>query len=237
MDVLVFDIWGDFAHFKRFYTTSSPLTFSFPPPPTVKGILGAIIGCDKEEYLKVFSRDKCSISIQILNSIKKIRLGLNYINTKGNYWRPVKKGDHEARTQIPSEFIKNPAYRIYVSHRDPNVFNKLVDNIKMHKTFFTLSLGLSELLCDFRYVGVSEFTEKYDNLVNISSVIPLPIITGDVIFKEGHKYYKERIPLDMNPDRVVEIYEDVLYEAQGNKIEVRVKNYWEGEDGTCITFL
>jgi len=53
MKVLVFDIWGDYGHFRKFYTTTSPLTFSFPPPPTIAGILGAIYGTDKKtnEYL------------------------------------------------------------------------------------------------------------------------------------------------------------------------------------------
>jgi len=38
METLVFDVKGDLGHFRKFYTTSSPLTFSFPPPPTVRGI-------------------------------------------------------------------------------------------------------------------------------------------------------------------------------------------------------
>ncbi|MFB3896899.1 MAG: CRISPR-associated protein Cas5, partial [bacterium] len=32
MKILVFDIWGDLGHFRKFYTTTSPLSFSFPPP-------------------------------------------------------------------------------------------------------------------------------------------------------------------------------------------------------------
>jgi len=55
MKVLVFDLFGDFAHFRKYYTTTSPLTFSFPPPPTIAGILGAIYGASKEEYLDIFS--------------------------------------------------------------------------------------------------------------------------------------------------------------------------------------
>jgi len=237
MKVLVFDIWGDLAHFKRFYTTSSPLTFSFPPPTTIKGILGAIIGCDKEEYIDVFSRDRCKISIQILKPIKKIRLGLNYINTKGNFWRPTKHGKHEARTQIPAEFVKNPYYRIYVSHKDGKIFDRLEEYVKSHRTFYTVSLGLSELLADFRYAGVLEFMERVEGEVEISSVIPISALTEGLVFKEGNRYFKERIPVDMNQDRIVLKYEDVLYESQGNKILARVRGFWEGEDGSCIYFL
>jgi CRISPR-associated protein Cas5h len=237
MKVLIFDIWGDFAHFKKFYTTSSPLTFSFPPPPTVKGILGAIIGCDKNSYLDTFSSDKCNIAIQILNPIKKIRLGLNHINTKDNFWRPTKKGLHEARTQIPAEFIKDPAYRIYVTHKEEETFNALLKNIRSHKTFFTISLGLSELLADFSYVGDMEFEEFGEGEVEISSIVPIPLILEGLKLKEGYRYFKERIPVDMDQNRVVKRYEDVLYESQGKKVYTKIKNIWRGEDGTCITFL
>lgn len=237
MRTLIFDIWGDFAHFKKFYTTSSPLTFSFPPPPTVKGILGAIIGCDKNDYLSVFSRDKCSIAIQILNPIKKIRLGLNHINTKGNFWRPTKRGTHEARTQIPCEFIKDPAYRIYVSHSDEEIFDALLKNLKNHKSFFTISLGLSELLADFRYIGTVEFEEIKGGEVEISSILPTTLILEGIEFKEGYRYFRERIPVDMDQDRVVRMYEDVLYEAQGKKIYAKIGNFWKGENGDCVIFL
>ena len=76
MKVLIFDIWGDFGHFRKFYTTSSPLSFSFPPPPTIAGILGAIYGTDKfkNEYLRVFNYKNCRIALKILNPIKKIRM-------------------------------------------------------------------------------------------------------------------------------------------------------------------
>ena len=91
MKTLVFDICGDYGHFKKFYTTSSPLTFCFPPPPTVRGMLGAIIGVDKIEYLNIFSHKDCRIAIRILSPVKKTRIGINHINTKGNYWIPVKR--------------------------------------------------------------------------------------------------------------------------------------------------
>lgn len=127
MKTLVFDVFGDYGHFRKYYTTSSPLTFSFPPPPTVKGMLGAIAGIDKKEYLKVFSEENCKVAIRILNPIKKIRLGLNLINTKGNYWIPYKAKNHEARTQVKTEFVKDAAYRIYFMHKDNDLFEDIVE--------------------------------------------------------------------------------------------------------------
>jgi len=105
MKVLVFDIYGDYGHFRKFYTTTSPLTFSFPPPPTIAGILGAIYGADKSEYLKIFGYDFCKTALKIVNPIKKVRMGINLINTKDNkYFQLLKKANHEPRTQIRQNF-------------------------------------------------------------------------------------------------------------------------------------
>ena len=45
--VLVFDIWSEYGHFKKPYTTTSPLTFSIPSRTALTGIIGAILGIEK----------------------------------------------------------------------------------------------------------------------------------------------------------------------------------------------
>jgi CRISPR-associated protein Cas5h len=238
MQALVFDIFGDLAHFRRFYTTSSPLTFSFPPPPTIAGMLGAIIGIDKTKYLEVFSSEKCKISVRIVKPIKKIRIGLNLINTKGNFWIPTKKGTHEARTQIRTEFIKDPYYRIYISHEDNNIFNELISKLSRHESFFTISLGLSELLADFNYIGVSDLKEIKQYEGSIYSLIPMYYIRDSkIIFEDGKKYFKERVPIIMNSERKVEKYDDVIFEAQGYNIKASVSECWEMDNGEHILFF
>ena len=238
MNVVAFDIFGDFAHFRRFYTTSSPLTFSFPPPPTIAGILGAITGVDKKKYLDVFLSEKCKISARIVKPVKRIRIGLNYINTKDNYWIPIKRGSHEARTQIRAEFIKDPYYRIYISHDDKDVFSELTNRLSRHETCFSISLGLSELLADYNYVGILNLRETKDYEGEICSLIPVySIRNSKIVFENGKKYFKDRVPIIMNSERKIEKYDDVIYEAQGNTIKAAVNECWETDDGEHITFF
>lgn len=238
MKVLTLDIYGDYAHFRKFYTTSSPLTFSFPPPPTVKGILGAILGIGKDEYLKTFSSEKCKIAIRLLNPVKKVRMGLNLVNTKDGYWIPVQRGTHEPRTQIKTEFLKEPCFRMYIKYLEEPILTKLVKSVEEHKTFYTPCFGLSELLADFSYVGLFESEDKNNGFVETFTVIPVSsIVEKSIEFEEGKKYFKEKIPIDMNPERVVERYEDVLFESEGKSIKLKLKRYWELENGEKITFL
>lgn len=238
MEVLIFDIYGDLGHFKKFYTTSSPLSFSFPPPPTVAGMLGAIAGIDKDEYLEIFSPEQSKIAIQIIKPVQKLRTGINLINTKGNYWLPIKKTNHGSRSPIKIEFVKMPHYRIYFSHEDTVIFNKITEFVRTHKSFYTLSLGLSELLADFSYVDILSFKEEKNADIEIISVVPMYLVNDIYINMNGdRKYFKEKMPIIMNKDRVVSKYEDVLFEIDGKPVKLYARRYWEGENGDCIMFF
>jgi len=239
MNILVFDIWGDYGHFRKFFTTTSPLTFSFPPPSTIAGILGAIYGANKDEYLKVFSPDRCKTALKIVSPVKKVRMGINLINTKGNYWQPVKKKSHEPRTQIRTEFLKDPCFRIYVSHVDGKLFDMLEQNIKEHKSIYSVSLGLSELLADFRFKGIFDADQISDGQLAelFTPISAINLQKNEIEIEANKKYFKEKMPIRMNPDRVVEIYDDMIYEPDGKTIKAQVKTYYKLENGENITFF
>ncbi len=242
MKVLAFDIWGDFGHFRKFYTTTSPLTFSFPPPPTIAGMLGAIYGTDKNtnEYLREFGSSRCKIALQILNFVKKVRMGLNLLETKGtNFKLPMSDKNLAPRTQIRTEFLKDPRFRIYVSHEDDKAFDMLSKSIERHRSVYTVSLGLSELLADFKYVGVyhAEMITSSEAAELSTTVMADNLIEDGLEIESGKKYFKEKIPIVMNQDRVVEKYEDVIFEPDGKIIKARVKTYCRLENGENIAFF
>lgn len=239
MKVLVFDIWGDYGHFRKFYTTTSPLTFSFPPPSTIAGILGAIYGAGKDEYLKIFSTDQCHLALKIVSPVKKERMGINLINTKDNYWQPVKKKNHEPRTQIRTEFLKDPCYSIYVYHADGRIFDLLEQNIKAHKSTYSVSLGLSELLAGFRFKGIFNAVQITDaqKADLFTPIRASNLLENGLEIETDKKYFKEKMPIRMNPDRVIEIYDDIIYEPEGKPIKAKVKTYCRLENGENITFF
>jgi len=93
-------------------------------------------------------------------------------------------------------------------------------------------------LADFKYVGLWEVTEGHSAEGEIATVIPMSAIEDyGIRFEEGKRYLKERVSVDMNQQRVVERYEDVLFEAQGKPIYARTKVYWEVENGERIVFF
>ncbi len=239
MRVLVFDLYGDLAHFRKYYTTTSPLTFSFPPPPTIAGILGAIYGASRDDYLDIFGYENCKIALRILNPIKKVRMGINLVNTKDNrYFLLIKKKNHEPRIQIFTEFVKLPKYRVYFWHQDNKILDKLITMIKSHQSFYTVSLGLSELLAVFNFIGIYEAQEIKNSKEEINTIISMSnILDKGIEIQPDRKYFKEKIPIKMTHERVVEIYDDVIFELEGKTIKALLKTFYQLENGENITFI
>ncbi len=240
--VIVFDVWGDYAHFRKNYSTSSPLTYSFPPRTALSGMLGAIAGLDKAEYFRHFSKDQASIGCRILQPVKKVRIGENLIDTKSASGMHLIKN----RTQIRFELVKDPRYRIYFSHNDMSLYERIKELLRSHRSVYTPCLGLSELVCNFEYKGDFGLKNLGDEFQEIGSVIPGKILLEPPDFEEGKEYFSEIMPGEMGEKRVVTEYNEILFERNGKSIKGKAKEIWGvetggnadgGVDGERIAFL
>lgn len=226
---LVVDVWSDYAHFRKPYTTSSPLTFAFPPRTALAGIVAAVIGLGKEEYLEHFTRDKASLAIALKRSttgIVKTRIPENFIDTKdsGSY----KMCKIKNRTQINLEVVYAPRYRIFIQHREPQIYTALKDNLIHHHSVYTPYLGISEFIAEYAFAG--EFAckpvDQPSDSVPVTSVIPIAgVEPGSIVFEAAETgsnvYLKERMPGEMLPGRITTSYDEILYERHGNSIRAK----------------
>jgi len=84
---------------------------------------------------------------------------------------------------------------------------------------------------------------EVEELKDLFAEISTPIVAGNlidsgIVIETGKKYFKEKMPVRMNPDRVIEIYDDVIYEPGGQTIKARVKTCFRIiENGQYITFF
>lgn len=242
--VLIFDLKGDYAHFKKYYTTTSPLTFSIPPKTVLYGIIGAILGLDKDwsaenYYLKFFQNKICKIAIQIINPIKKTRIPLNLIDTK----KAIMMSRIKTRTQIRTEFVVDPHYKIYFFHADKELYEELKKKLKQHHSHYSISLGLSENLANYIYHGEVKVNPIFnnENFVPVSSVVNIDeenIEKGDIDFsKEGSEYFSEKVALEMKEDREVVSYGNLLYERNAKPVYSKPDKYYKLETGENIIMI
>ncbi len=242
--VLVFDIWSDFAHFRRFETTTSPLTYPFPTGTVITGLLAAIIGFPRDSYYSLFSRDNVEFSVRILNPIKKIVIPINIVKTDEtkSYSYENLKIQHfnlTVKALTPYELVKEPKYRIYVRFKNPalrRLYEKLKQLLKNHQTVYTPYLGITEMIANFEFIGDFQVIaiQIKDETKDLHSVARIDAIK--IIPEEGKRYGRETVPLYMDSDRKVLEYCNVVYEVNGKPIKIRSDTIYEVGD-EYVSFL
>ncbi|MDM8557484.1 type I-B CRISPR-associated protein Cas5b [Candidatus Parabeggiatoa sp. HSG14] len=210
MRCIVFEVKGEYAQFKKPYSPMSPVTYPFPPPTAVMGLLGAIIGYEKHEYHERLGWQSLRIAVSLRQPVQVFRTSINLLNTKNGtdtFFRP--KVDKDTHIQVPFEFLKFPHYRIYVSGLLEKAMNELAKNLQMGCTAFTPVLGLASCLADVEWIGEWE-AHPFDTLEWVTStVVP---ISGDVKihYDDNRRYHRLRVPAIMDSQRVVHNYQEVI---------------------------
>ncbi len=233
--ILIFDISSEYGHFRKFNTTNSPLTFSIPPRPAIAGILGAILGIERElapgvyppgvtPVNEVFDSAKSKIAVQILKPVKKVSIGFNLINTKESFF------NIKSRTQVEFELLKNPKFRLYLHHSDEQIFNALIKRIQTTRHHFSPYLGLSQFTATITWVDLAEakLTESpHSAYTEIITAVNLSDINSNapIQFQQG-LYTTETIPMSMTKNRNITKYANVVIERNGGAILVNAGKYW-----------
>lgn len=248
--LLVFDIASEYGHFRKFNTTTSPLTYSIPTRPAVVGMLGAIVGVEREiaagkfregitPVAELFPKSKASIAIQILNPVKKVNIAFNLLDTEkaASSFFNIKQ-----RTQIEFELLKEPAFRIYLNLKDEQLLTELVDRLKENRTHFTPYLGLSQYTATVLFRGLSTLKPlSADNFQQVITAVNLSNTYQDnpiqFDYSEAFKYTSDTMPIEMLKDRTVIEYSEVIVETNGKPITVKSDNIYHAEGFGNILFL
>ena len=222
--LIAFDIWGDYAYFRRGYTSTSTITYPFPSRTSIAGLISGIIGLQKDSYHDIFSQNNSKIGLRILNPIRKMNINLNYINTKDGFLLSDIKSN--PRVQVQAEFLKDVKYRIYVSLDDDKLMEELYSNLSEHKSIYTPCLGISECLADFKlaYDDIFDLNRQEGNDIEINSIVLKD--TFDIEIEPGKKYGIVKSPGFMNSERIVSKFLEYYYEENGNTIKIKHGDFY-----------
>ena len=187
-NILIFDIGGPMAHFRNIQTNSSSLSYQFPPPTVLTGIIAAIIGYKRDTYYTDFAPDNIFLTVSIEKSIRKIMQTVNY-----------KVYDEPGYTQIPVEILVpkdrddfDIIYRIYFSINNQEIYDKLKEKLKKRITYYPIYLGISEFIANINYIGEFKIEKinKKINEITLDSVIN-GIDLLNIEFTQGASFFIE----------------------------------------------
>lgn len=213
-EVLAVDVWGDYGHFRKNYTTSSPLTHEVPPRTALTGLLGAIMGYPRRgenNYHRVFNPTQAKIAVVPRRRLQKQRLNKNMLKIKGETAKLIRLDTPPVeitRNQVPFEFLRQPRYTLYLWHKDEERLDTIASHLDAHRSVYTPSLGLSELLAQFEYRGRFAVKQVQED-GHVNGVINANECT--VEFERGKQYNRENVSLVMDEDRIVQSFADVIY--------------------------
>lgn len=233
--VLVFDISGPVGHFRKPYSPMSPVTYPVPPPTAVFGMVGAICGYGKHEYLDRINAAQVAVGIRLLRPVCIFRAALNLLNTKGkaerNYFRPT---GENPRIQIPHEFLRDPAFRIYFASGSDAVMADLRTMLEEGRTTYTPCLGLSECIAQVQFVGECRVDPVHGREpLEICTVLDAAGV--QVHYDPGGRYQRMRVPARMQQDRTVTRYAEVIVETEARAIRATAETAFAcGADPICF---
>ncbi|WP_286833611.1 MULTISPECIES: CRISPR-associated protein Cas5 [unclassified Proteiniphilum] len=245
MEVISFDISGKIAHFRKYYTNNTALSFSIPPRTTVMGMLAAICGLPKDSYYELFSSRNIDIGIALHTRTKKTIHRLNLLSIKGpNDFRGGKGRIQTPFEIVTGEDIKKSAitYRIFlrplkIPDKD---YMRLKDLLQTKGNNFALTLGAASFnasLSNYQeYEAVERnalpYFEYFDSAINSEDVEEIELLSDGIgrfsIVEE------ELMPADFvaNYNRELRKMNRMLFSVSASQLKARLK-----ESATVIELM
>lgn len=238
--MLTFEISGRFAHFRKFYTNSSSLSYLVPPRTAIIGLLASVLGRERDGYYEEFALDNIKISVAILHLAKRTTQSLNYLHN--NYYKLLINGKGKVmHSQCKLELLigqenKPIKYKIYVAAISDEG-KKTLDNIKVNLDKNQCGYGV--------YFGQRQFIANIDKVKSIASNDIVHIEEADKldticlkdncveISSKDVFVVNEQMPIQMEKSdigRKVQKVDRVIFERSGNRIEGRFKNCYQVKD-------
>jgi CRISPR-associated protein Cas5h len=230
---LVFDIRGQYAHFKKIYATTSAVSYLIPPKTSLYGYLGAILGLekDKSEYLQSFENKSCLLGLRIMSPIKMQRININL--------RPDLNRVSENAKPTMMEFVYQPHYRVYFTHQNETLYAKLKEHLEGKTSVYTPVLGLSSLLSRFDFIGEFDAIQSQPTeSVLIDSIIPHKFFKSFDYLKFNNNQVVEQslYAVEMDSDRYVNERDDVLIDKGARPIAAFVHEFFKIGNENVILF-
>lgn len=217
--LLIFDIEGKFAFFKKFYTNASGLTYEIPTRTNIIGLFASILKYGRDSYYETFNQENCKISVSLKTKIKKKINSTNYLKKSGERVTTPKKIEMLYPKNLENKII----YRIYVYIKDKVIFEKLKEKIENNNEGYGIYMGQKQFRASvnfINFVNVREVDYKENSEKEISTISN--INNFNISDLELDKNLRcETIPIDFNKDRELIKSSKIFYKINNENLKLK----------------
>lgn len=239
MKGVLFELKGNWAHFRKPETNNNPLTHDFITKTALIGLIGAVLGRERKEMAELFPTlsDALLYGVRINNAVKKESWSFTL--------RKVVDVLEKAPKQM--EFLKNPVNTIALALKNENSienFEQFVNAIERSEAKFTPVLGLHNCPAELQFIKAGEFQvrqSKDKEVFQTKGFIKKSQLTDFAVSKLLSAKFRlgvERIPTFQNNDfwNLPDRYEPVIYPSENNEVFAQGE-YYEFTDGSQWTLI
>jgi len=231
---IVFDWKGKMAHFRQFDTNSSSLSYSFPPPTVIMGMIAGLMGMKRDDYYDRLGPEKLKISVQIKTIPRKIMQTMNYIFAKSP--NDLNMSAREKHTQIPVELVtakdfpnEELCYRIILHTNDETLYSFIMEALIEKKYKFLPYFGSAPFQSWIEWPGSIKSVTPIENKTVIIDTttavknIDLSTLSMEKIDGFPPAFYREHVRRFFTGNRQPGDVMDVIWERNRGKIKARFK--------------
>lgn len=208
MDVVAFTYSARFGHFLRAEANANGVTYPVPPRTALLGVIGAILGLEKDTPQTVLSEAKVAVSGELprrfwhKTNVRKDPPAPLPFQVKAKDKGTAKE---QRNFRFPQEWLWKPRYRVWAALPDGNHAN-FVARLRDRRWHFGPCMGLSEMLADLTDIVEGTASALPPGRHAVQTVAPfedVKVVTASAqVEGEAVTLQALRMPVSATADRV-----------------------------------
>lgn len=241
-----FELSGDYALFKKPFANNQPQSFIIPPKTAIFGMIGAIMGWGKDEYLSKLSFKALFYSVKLKTAkVQKELVGINLMQGKNAKFdfnhnpinTPPERGQ---RSPTRYEFLKCMEWEIFLIIEDKKIEEEFYDRLIDKKFVYNPNLGMQQLFAKIENANLMDIKLSSDINNNMYSSFEKDFVAFKIL--KPAAFYNELIPVYYEKDRSLPQTKEIIslvgeYEIEiTNKSEL-INKLYKDDDGRLYQFF
>ncbi len=224
---VIFKYTGKYGHFLRAEANASAPSYPFPPRTALLGLLGAVMG---------FEKDTCQVKLEDANIAVSGGSALTHWHTANLRKDPpgmlpfqvtknaLGSSKHQRNTQIIQEWLIRPDYTVFAQIPEP-FYSDLCRRIKTRQWHFSPCLGLSEMAADLTFVNTSAVEPLPMGKYHVKTLIRRDQVSLNIedLLEKNMAAKSIRMPRALTSDRQFS-HATYLYPVGGNTLSIETEH-------------